>query len=344
MLNNSPGKKQGVEDHRRHVKFSENKTSVTACNDSLNAKTLNVNFVCVTCGKCVLIDNRDMCVLHYLNGVNSRTKMPMVVPISTREPKHTVNQSVAKPHRRTVASESTNQKPRHRTRKLYEHVSKACSSWYPKFTPPGYKWKPKSQIANVNPNVSTPLGNASRTANILEPMTPSLSLGPQFQENVPQEAETVTTSNELDLLFSLTFDELLNGSTQVVSKSSAKNTADAPNQIQIHQSPHDIFINQPKYAQEILIKHGMTSCDNIGTPMATKHLDADLSGTPVDETKYQKKVEKGIVELFFVGTEYRLADLFTKALSEDRFKYLVRRLGMRCLLPEELEVLANESA
>ncbi|GKC20288.1 hypothetical protein Tco_1022438 [Tanacetum coccineum] len=58
----------------------------------------------------------------------------------------------------------------------------------------------------------------------------------------------------------------------------------------------------------------------------------------------KEKVEKGIVELFFVGTEYQLADLFTKALSEDRFKYLVRRLGMRCLTPEELEVLANKSA
>ncbi|GJU59556.1 retrovirus-related pol polyprotein from transposon TNT 1-94 [Tanacetum coccineum] len=58
----------------------------------------------------------------------------------------------------------------------------------------------------------------------------------------------------------------------------------------------------------------------------------------------KEEVEKGIVELFFVGTEYQLADLFTKALSEDRFKYLVRRLGMRCLTPEELEVLANESA
>nr|GFA97664.1 hypothetical protein [Tanacetum cinerariifolium] len=195
--------------------------------------------------------------------------------------------------------------------------------------------------------------------------------------------------------------------------------------IQIHQSPRGIFINQAKYAQEILIKHGMTSCDSIGTPMATKHLDADLSGTPVDQTKYRtkptekhlvavkrifrylketihmrlwypkdtgfeltafsdsdhagcldsrkstyggiqflggdklvnwsskkkaalqclpykptiaipcnpvqhsrtkhidvryhfikEKVEKGIVELFFVGTEYQLADLFTKALPE----------------------------
>ncbi|GJR71153.1 retrovirus-related pol polyprotein from transposon TNT 1-94 [Tanacetum coccineum] len=43
-------------------------------------------------------------------------------------------------------------------------------------------------------------------------------------------------------------------------------------------------------------------------------------------------------------TEYQLADMFTKALPEDRFKYLVRRIGMRCLTPAELEVLTNESA
>nr|GEX45728.1 ribonuclease H-like domain-containing protein [Tanacetum cinerariifolium] len=240
--------------------------------------------------------------------------------------------------------------------------------------------------------------------------------------------------------------------------------------IQINQSPRGIFINQAKYAQEILIKHGMTSCDSIGTPMATKHLDADLSGTLVDQTKYhsmvgalmylttsrpdimhatcycaryqakptekhltavrrifwylkdtihmgiwypkdtgfeltafsdsdhavcldsrkstsggiqflggdklvswssksrtslqclpqkptiaiscnpvqhsrtkcidvryhfiKEKVKKGIVELFFVGTEYQLADLFTKALPEERFKYLVRRLAEQEKMPE----------
>nr|GEX47557.1 uncharacterized mitochondrial protein AtMg00810-like [Tanacetum cinerariifolium] len=37
-------------------------------------------------------------------------------------------------------------------------------------------------------------------------------------------------------------------------------------------------------------------------------------------------------------------DMFTKALPEDRFKYLVRRIGMRCLTPAELEVLTKESA
>nr|GFC99248.1 uncharacterized mitochondrial protein AtMg00810-like [Tanacetum cinerariifolium] len=61
--------------------------------------------------------------------------------------------------------------------------------------------------------------------------------------------------------------------------------------IQIYQSPCGIFINQAKYAQEILVKHGMTSCDGIGTPMSTKHLDADLSRNPVDQTKYRSKVE-----------------------------------------------------
>ncbi|GJZ51870.1 hypothetical protein Tco_0606385 [Tanacetum coccineum] len=69
----------------------------------------------------------------------------------------------------------------------------------------------------------------------------------------------------------------------------------------------------------------------------TKHID-------VRYHFIKEQVEKGIVELFFVGTEYQLADLFTKALSEDRFKYLVRRLGMRCLTPDEPEVLAIESA
>nr|GFA61608.1 hypothetical protein [Tanacetum cinerariifolium] len=142
IRNNSQGKKKEVEDSRRNVKLPKNKTSVTACNDSLNAKTLNVNSVSAMCDKCMLIDNHDMCVLN----------------------------SVAKPIKKTVASES-NQKPRNITRKLYEHVSKTCSWWYPKFTPSGYKWKPKSGKQNVNLNISMPLGNASRSANVMDPMT-----------------------------------------------------------------------------------------------------------------------------------------------------------------------------
>nr|GEX76566.1 hypothetical protein [Tanacetum cinerariifolium] len=43
-------------------------------------------------------------------------------------------------------------------------------------------------------------------------------------------------------------------------------------------------------------------------------------------------------------TEYQLLDMFTKALPEDRFKYLVKCIGMRCLTPAELDILAKESA
>nr|GEZ06796.1 hypothetical protein [Tanacetum cinerariifolium] len=151
MPNNSQGKKKHVEDHLRNFKFP--KTSIIMCNDSLNASTSNVNFVCVTCGKYVLNDNHDMCVLHYMNGVNSNTKKPFAVPISTRNPTQTVNQSVATSLKKTVATDSTVKKPRNITRKQYEHVSKTSNWWYPMFTPSGYKWKPKSPIVNVKTNL-----------------------------------------------------------------------------------------------------------------------------------------------------------------------------------------------
>nr|GEV03059.1 integrase, catalytic region, zinc finger, CCHC-type, peptidase aspartic, catalytic [Tanacetum cinerariifolium] len=58
----------------------------------------------------------------------------------------------------------------------------------------------------------------------------------------------------------------------------------------------------------------------------------------------KEQVENGIIELYIVRTEYQLANMFTKDLPEDRFKYLVRRIGMRCLTPAQLEVLAKEAA
>nr|GFC37486.1 integrase, catalytic region, zinc finger, CCHC-type, peptidase aspartic, catalytic [Tanacetum cinerariifolium] len=64
MRNNSHEKKQEVEDQSRNVKLPKNKTSINACNDSLNAKTLNVNSVSAMCDKGVLIDKHDMCVFN----------------------------------------------------------------------------------------------------------------------------------------------------------------------------------------------------------------------------------------------------------------------------------------
>nr|GEV59656.1 hypothetical protein [Tanacetum cinerariifolium] len=108
----------------------------------LNAKTLNVKSVSAMCGKCVMIEKHDLCV-----------------------PK-----SVPKPLRKTVASESI-KKPKNIVRKLHERFGKIYKWTYIKFTPSGYMWKPKSKQADINPNVSMPLGSASRTANVKDTMT-----------------------------------------------------------------------------------------------------------------------------------------------------------------------------
>ncbi|GKB32587.1 retrovirus-related pol polyprotein from transposon TNT 1-94 [Tanacetum coccineum] len=286
--------------------------------------------------------------------------------------------------------------------------------------------------------------------------------------------------------------------------------------LQVHQSPRGIFISQSQYAIELLKKHGLDECVSMSTPMATERLDADLQGTPTDQTTYRRMigglmyltasrpdiafatfvcaryqarptvkhlkevkrifrylrqsynmglwypkdygfelisysdadhagckddckstlgglqflggklvswsskkqdctamstaeaeyvslsaccaqviwmrtqlldygykynripmycdsksaiaiscnpvqhsktkhidiryhfikehVEKGTVEIYFVGTEYQLADLFTKALPKERFEYLVHRIGMRCMTPTQLESLTKSSS
>ncbi|GKB92221.1 hypothetical protein Tco_0964493 [Tanacetum coccineum] len=58
----------------------------------------------------------------------------------------------------------------------------------------------------------------------------------------------------------------------------------------------------------------------------------------------KEHVEKSTIELYFVGTKYQLADLFTKALPKERFEYLVHRIGMRCLTLTELGRLAKLSS
>ncbi|GJY62021.1 retrovirus-related pol polyprotein from transposon TNT 1-94 [Tanacetum coccineum] len=58
--------------------------------------------------------------------------------------------------------------------------------------------------------------------------------------------------------------------------------------LQISQSPRGIFINQSKYAFEIVKKYGLHTTYSIDTPMIeNKKLDEDLQGKPVDATLYR---------------------------------------------------------
>ncbi|GJT65582.1 putative reverse transcriptase domain-containing protein, partial [Tanacetum coccineum] len=224
-------------------------------------------------------------ILELLEGNDNfviMTKQLIDVLISTREPKRTVNQSVATSLKKTVASESTNPKPKSTTRNQYEHLVeiilfifdsrcskhmtgnlKLLSNFVEKFLGtvkfgndqiasilghgdlydivnglPKWKFikdhlcsscelrkaKRKSFKTKTTPSSkrrSDPVPQRQTTALEQENLSP----GPQSQKNVPHAAKTVTTSNELDLLFSVMFDELLNDTTLVVSKSSAVTTA-----------------------------------------------------------------------------------------------------------------------
>ncbi|GJS22093.1 retrovirus-related pol polyprotein from transposon TNT 1-94 [Tanacetum coccineum] len=51
----------------------------------------------------------------------------------------------------------------------------------------------------------------------------------------------------------------------------------------------------------------------------------------------KEQVENGVVELYFVKTDYQLADIFTKALTRERFEFLINYLGMQSIIPEELK-------
>ncbi|GJZ07806.1 retrovirus-related pol polyprotein from transposon TNT 1-94 [Tanacetum coccineum] len=55
-----------------------------------------------------------------------------------------------------------------------------------------------------------------------------------------------------------------------------------------------------------------------------------------------EQVEKGVVELYFVRTEYQLADILTKALPRERFEFILPRLGMKCMSLETLKRLQDD--
>ncbi|GKB47306.1 copia protein, partial [Tanacetum coccineum] len=56
----------------------------------------------------------------------------------------------------------------------------------------------------------------------------------------------------------------------------------------------------------------------------------------------KEQVENGVVKLYFVRTEYQLADIFTKALPRERFSFLIEKLGLKSMSPETLKNLAEE--
>nr|GEX36519.1 retrovirus-related Pol polyprotein from transposon TNT 1-94 [Tanacetum cinerariifolium] len=56
----------------------------------------------------------------------------------------------------------------------------------------------------------------------------------------------------------------------------------------------------------------------------------------------KKHVENGVIELYFISTEYQLADIFTKALGRETIEFLINKLGTRSFTPETLQQLTDK--
>ncbi|GJS65972.1 retrovirus-related pol polyprotein from transposon TNT 1-94 [Tanacetum coccineum] len=82
-------------------------------------------------------------------------------------------------------------------------------------------------------------------------------------------------------------------------------------------------------------KSVITLCSNNVQHSQSKHID-------IRYHFIKEQVENGVVELYFVMTEYQLADIFTKALCRERIEFLIEKLGMRSFTPETLKELAEE--
>ncbi|GKC48826.1 hypothetical protein Tco_1071571, partial [Tanacetum coccineum] len=73
------------------------------------------------------------------------------------------------------------------------------------------------------------------------------------------------------------------------------------------------------------------SCNNV-QHSRSKHID-------IRHHFIREQVKNGVVELYFVETNYQLADILTKALPRERFEFLLPRLGMKSMTPESLKRL-----
>ncbi|GKB88269.1 retrovirus-related pol polyprotein from transposon TNT 1-94 [Tanacetum coccineum] len=104
-----------------------------------------------------------------------------------------------------------------------------------------------------------------------------------------------------------------------------------------HASPKGVFLNQSKYALEIIKKYGMETSDPVDTPMVEKFkLDADPQGKEVDRTRYRRMIGS----LMYLTTSR--TDLVFAALGQERLEFLINKLGMRSMSPEMLKNPAEE--
>nr|GFC49236.1 retrovirus-related Pol polyprotein from transposon TNT 1-94 [Tanacetum cinerariifolium] len=92
------------------------------------------------------------------------------------------------------------------------------------------------------------------------------------------------------------------------------------------------FDNIPLYCDN---KSAIAQCCNNVQQSRANHID-------VRYHFIKEHVENGVVELYFVQTEYQLADIFTKPFPREKFNFLIEKLGMRSMSLKTLKRLTEE--
>nr|GEY52331.1 retrovirus-related Pol polyprotein from transposon TNT 1-94 [Tanacetum cinerariifolium] len=98
---------------------------------------------------------------------------------------------------------------------------------------------------------------------------------------------------------------------------------------------HKNMVVYPMDAKTMFLNGNLWEEVYVSQPDRSKHID-------IRYHFIKEHVENGVIKLYFVNTEYQLADIFTKALGRERIEFLINKLGMRSFTPKTLKQLTNE--
>nr|GEV60289.1 ribonuclease H-like domain-containing protein [Tanacetum cinerariifolium] len=313
----SSTQKNKVEAHPRTVQSSlKNKNyAVELQHSKINADS---KLICVKCNGCMLSDNHDLCVLNVINDVNAHSKPKSVKKNSKR--------------------------------KVWKLTGKV-------FNKTGYTWRPTGRTLTIVENaypltrITTPTKVPPRKPTVIEPIHLSLGLWYPKDSSIALTAYVGadhagyqdtrrSTSGSMQLLG----DRLVIWSSKrqksaTISSTEAEYIALSGCCAQViwmtsQLTDYGIGFNKiPMYCDN---KSAIALCCNNVQHSRSKHIDIRFHFI-------KEQVENGVVEPYFVNTEYQLADIFTKVLCIERIEYLINKLGIRSFTPETLKQLADEA-
>nr|GEV43813.1 retrovirus-related Pol polyprotein from transposon TNT 1-94 [Tanacetum cinerariifolium] len=95
------------------------------------------------------------------------------------------------------------------------------------------------------------------------------------------------------------------------------------------------LVAKNEHLKQTYKKLAIALCCNNVQHSRSKHID-------IRHHLIREQVERRVVELYFVSTDYQLADIFTKAIPRQRFEFILSRLGMKSMSPTTLKRLQKE--